>query len=106
MCVFVLCCDDLEAAERREMERKKTEEKTTLKKLQKLIEKEQKRKNKRPDSKKTKYVYTVICRCTCQTTVHGCMYVYINDPVTSLINIVRWCSMQLYVLQCMYVYGW
>ena len=43
----------VEAAEKRELERKKTEEKATLKKLQKLIEKERERK-KKPSSKKTK----------------------------------------------------
>ena len=64
VCVHVWVCvlyrNDIEAAERRELERKKIEEKTTLKKLQKLIEKEQRRKNKMSSSKKTnKYVLSM-----------------------------------------------
>ena len=44
---------DIEAAEKKEIERKKSEEKATLRKLQKLIEKEQGRKNKKSKSRKS-----------------------------------------------------
>ena len=49
---FVMCC--VEAAEKKELERKKLEEKATLKKLQKLIEKEREKRNKKPKARKTK----------------------------------------------------
>lgn len=56
----VLCC--VEAAEKKELERKKLEEKATLKKLQNLIEKEREKRNKKPKARKTKrynVMYTI-----------------------------------------------
>ena len=51
-----LCCPTphtrVEAAERRESERKREEEKATLKKLHKIIEKEKRKKTKRTKHKK------------------------------------------------------
>ena len=47
-----MCC--VEAAEKKELERKKLEEKATLKKLQNLIEKEREKRSKKPKARKTK----------------------------------------------------
>jgi hypothetical protein len=65
----VLCC--VEAAEKKELERKKLEEKATLKKLQNLIEKEREKRYKKPKAKKTKRCIDkcYVCRVECTSDI-------------------------------------
>ncbi len=65
----VLCC--VEAAEKKELERKQLEEKATLKKLQNLIEKEREKRYKKPKAKKTKRCIDkcYVCRVECMSEI-------------------------------------